>query len=41
MGSFVFESDVVILIAGAGGLLATLLAIVQDTRDRLGSAATA
>jgi hypothetical protein len=40
MGTFL-ESDVALLIVAAGGLFATLLAIVQDTRHRRGSAGIA
>jgi len=41
MGMLTVESDIALLIVAASGLLATLLAIVRDTRDRrrsLGSA---
>jgi hypothetical protein len=33
MGTFILESDVALLIVAACGLVATLLAIVQDIRN--------
>jgi hypothetical protein len=37
MEAFILESDVALLLVAAGGLFATLLAIVQDTRNMRGS----
>jgi hypothetical protein len=41
MGTFVLDGDLALLIVAAGGLFATLLAIVQDTRHRRESAGMA
>jgi hypothetical protein len=44
VGPVIFQSDLALLIVAAGGLFATFLAIVRDTRDRqrsLGSAFSA
>jgi hypothetical protein len=38
METFILESDVALLLAAGCGLIATLLAIVQDTRNLRGSA---
>jgi hypothetical protein len=41
MGTFILESDIALMLAAGGGLFATLLAIVQDTRHRHASAGMA